>query len=136
MVLDPKIYREEISNLGIEGLNIKVHSVAEALQLLVELKNIEKTLKKIKYNIRIDMRSLRKHYLDEIKEVEKPVKVMKVFNKKLDPKKSLKIKKKIVNEREHRIKPYELLERLIDDYLWQIDESKKYLQDFIGKKME
>ncbi|AXV37930.1 MAG: hypothetical protein CIT01_06820 [Methanobacterium sp. BRmetb2] len=136
MVLDPRFYREEISNLEIEGLNLDIDSVAEALQLLVKLKKIEKTLLKINYNIRMDTRSIRKEYLKRIEELNKPVKVMKVFNKKLNKKESLKVKKKIVDERDHRIKPYELLERLINDYLLQIHDAKNYLENFIEKNVE
>ena len=77
MVLDPKFYREQITNLEIEGLNLNVKSVADSLQLLVKLRKIEKTLVKIKYNIRMDMRSIRKEYLNRIEELNKPVKVMK-----------------------------------------------------------
>jgi len=136
MVLDPKFYREQISNLEIEGLNLKVNSVADTLQLLVKLRKIEKTLVKIKYNIRMDTRSIRKEYLKRIEELNKPVKVMKVFNRKLNKKDSLKFKKKIVDERDNKIKPYELLERLIDDYLLQIHDARNNLENYMEKKIK
>jgi len=135
MVLDPKFYREQISNLEIEGLNLNVNSVADSLQLLVKLRKIEKTLVKIKYNIRMDMRSIRKEYLNKIEELNKPVKVMKVFNRKLNKKDSLKYKKKIVDERDNKIKPYELLERLIDDYLLQIHDARNNLEKYMENEI-
>ncbi|GAB4306453.1 MAG: hypothetical protein Kow0019_01320 [Methanobacteriaceae archaeon] len=135
MVLDPKFYREQITNLEIEGLNLNVNSVADSLQLLVKLRKIEKTLVKIKYNIRMDMRSIRKEYLNKIEELNKPVKVMKVFNRKLNKKDSLKYKKKIVDERDNKIKPYELLERLIDDYLLQIHDARNNLEKYMENEI-
>jgi len=83
----------------------------------------------------MDMRSIRKEYLKRIEELNKPVKVMKVFNKKLNKKDSLKYKKKIVDERDNKIKPYELLERLIDDYLLQIHDARNNLEKYMENEI-
>ena len=67
--MNPKVYQQQLHELGIERIEIDVSTIERARQSLNELEKYEDILKKIRHNIRIDIRSIRKEYLLLLKEL-------------------------------------------------------------------
>lgn len=136
MVINPKMYSQQIDDLGIDGLVIDPSSLSEAMTLLIKLKRDLKMLQQMKYNIRMDMRKIRKEYLKKLDSLNDPVKRMGIFDKKLTDKEFRNAKKILLHERDSVISPYEGLERLIDYYLQEIESSISFVKDYIHKQAE
>lgn len=117
-------------------MEIEPSSLAEAMSLLVKLRNYKKLLEKIKFNLHMDMRSIRKEYLEKIQSLKEEPSRRGLFRKNLTEKDKRSTKKNIYEERDRILAPYEALERLIEDYLDQIEDSKTYLELFIQKETE
>ena len=66
----PKSYRKQLLDLGIEGMEIDVSTIDNAMGTLNKLNEIEKVLKKIRYNVRTDIRKIRLDYMAKLQEVE------------------------------------------------------------------
>lgn len=134
--MNPKFYQKQIAEVGVDGMEIEPSSLAEAMSLLVKLRNYKKLLEKIKFNLHMDMRSIRKEYLDKIQSLKEEPSRRGLFRKNLTEKDKRSTKKNIYEERDRILSPYEALERLIEDYLDQIEDSKTYLELFIQKETE
>ena len=63
--MNPRTYRQQIYNSGIEDLEINVSSLESSMRTLHKLNDLEELLKKIKYNLRVDIRKLRMDYIKE-----------------------------------------------------------------------
>ncbi|MDI9618026.1 hypothetical protein [Methanothermobacter sp.] len=118
MVIDPRIYKEQVEELGIEGLEINPSSREEALELLREVEGYIKNLKRIRYNLHMDMRIIRRQYLKRMK----------------DPKVrgDLQKRRSILDERDDILGPYEGVDRMIDALLDELDESAHFLREYAG----
>ncbi|MDI6724295.1 MAG: hypothetical protein QMD61_06575 [Methanobacterium sp.] len=128
-MISPKVYHKQISELGIEGMVVHAENADEASDLLDELQNIEEILIRIRFNVRIDIRAIRKEYMEKIKNAEKS---SETFNSKQKIEKSkLKEKKDLIIERDLKIASYETIEHTVEDYLIQINNSKVYLDSII-----
>ena len=136
MVMNPKLYQQQIDEVGIEGFKLEPSSLAGAMNLLIELKKGQRILQQIKYNLRMDMRSIRKEYLKKLDSLQESSKMMGLFDKKLTDKEARKAKKILLMERDELISPYEGLEVLVDHYLIQIEDSKTFLAEYIQKSVE
>ncbi|RJS49818.1 MAG: hypothetical protein CIT03_01415 [Methanobacterium sp.] len=134
--MNPKFYQKQIAEVGVDGMEIEPSSLAEAMSLLVKLRNYKKLLEKIKFNLHMDMRSIRKEYLEKIRSLKEEPSRRGLFRKNLTEKNKISTKKNIYEERDRILAPYEALERLIEDYLDQIEDSKTYLELFIQKETE
>ncbi|MEW6010561.1 MAG: hypothetical protein AB1604_04640 [Euryarchaeota archaeon] len=134
--MNPKFYQKQIAEVGVDGMEIEPSSLAEAMSLLVKLRNYKKLLEKIKFNLHMDMRSIRKEYLEKIQSLKEEPSRRGLFRKNLTEKDKRSTKKNIYEERDRILAPYEALERLIEDYLDQIEDSKTYLELFIQKETE
>ncbi|GAB6055735.1 hypothetical protein HYG87_07545 [Methanobacterium alkalithermotolerans] len=134
--MNPKFYQKQIAEVGVDGMKIEPSSLAEAMSLLVKLRNYKKLLEKIKFNLHMDMRSIRKEYLEKIQSLKEEPSRRGLFRKNLTEKDKRSTKKNIYEERDRILAPYEALERLIEDYLDQIEDSKTYLELFIQKETE
>ena len=62
-MIGPKKYRKQLFDLGIEGMEIDVSTIDNAMDTLNKLNEIEKILKKIRYNVRTDIRRIRLDYI-------------------------------------------------------------------------
>ena len=131
-MISPKIYEKQIQNLGIEGKEIFPKNKDEALILLDELENIEKILERIRINIRMDIRALRRDYMDKLREIGDFSRA-EGKNVKKSLKNKIKEKRDLIDDRDLRIAPYESIEYLIDDYLKQINSAKSYVLDYSKK---
>jgi hypothetical protein len=131
-MISPKIYEKQIQNLGIEGKEIFPKNKDEAIILLDELENIEKILERIRINIRMDIRALRKDYMDKIREIGDSSRPKGNYDKR-SLKNKIKDKRELIDERDLMIAPYESIEYLIDDYLTQINDAKSYVMNYLKK---
>ncbi|MFB2623249.1 MULTISPECIES: hypothetical protein [Methanothermobacter] len=116
MVIDPRIYKEQVEELGVEGLEINPSTREEALELLEEVEEYIKNLKRIRYNLHMDMRIIRMQYLEKMR----------------DPgvKDDLRKRKSIMDERDDLLGPYEGVDRIIDALLDELDESAQFLREY------
>jgi ribosome recycling factor len=129
--MSPKKYRRQIDDLGIEGLEIDVSSVDNAMKTLDELEEFEKILKKIRYNVKVDIRKIRMDYINELHEFETSSKNHGFFHRKKSTKKLIKEKKAIITHRDNKIATYEQIDDLTSDYIDQIEDSKIYVEHTI-----
>lgn len=131
-MLSPKLYQKQISELGIEGMIVLAEDADEASQLLEELQKAESILSRIRINIRMDIRAIRREFIEKIKKTEQPVKGFNVKEK--IEKSRLKEKKHLIIERDLMIAAYESIEDTVEDYLAQIQHSKVYLLNVIHER--
>ena len=69
-MVSPRRYREQLENLEIEGLEIDVSSIRNAMEVLNSLEEYEKVLRQIRYNVRSDVRNIRMDYLHQLQKIE------------------------------------------------------------------
>ncbi|MBE2899810.1 hypothetical protein DNK57_03095 [Methanothermobacter thermautotrophicus] len=118
MVIDPRFYKEQLDELGIEGLEIDPSSEEEALELLGEVEEAIRNLKRIRYNLHLDMRLIRREYLEKLK----------------DPQVRADVKRRraLIDERDSTLGPYEGVDRIIDTLLDQLEEAAISLREYAG----
>lgn len=133
--MSPKKYRKQITDLGIEGMEIDVSSIDKAMETLNELNNIEKILKKIRDNVKTDMRKIRRDYINELHELGVSSRSQGIFHRKKSTQKLIKEKKAIENDRDSKMAAYEKIEDTANDYIDQIEDSKIYIADIIKKRL-
>lgn len=123
--LDPETYYGKIQELYIQDEDIDISTDFEARGTLVKLQRLEKDVLNVRREITTDMRTIRNLYLDE-SIIEKP-KILGLFRigKKLSPTEK---RKRLLHERKYKLAPYEELLVLIDDYIKQIEDLRKYIE--------
>ncbi len=123
--LDPETYYGRLQELYIDDDEVDLSSDFEARATLVKLKRLQKDILKLRREITTDMRTIRTIYLDE-SIIEKP-KILGLFSigKKLSHTEK---RKKLLHERKRALIPYEEIIALIDDYIEQIEDLKKYIE--------
>jgi hypothetical protein len=135
-MLGPKKYRKQLLELGIEGMEIDVSSIDVAMDTLNQLNDMEKILKKIRLNVRADIRKIRLDYVTKLKEVDQSANVKKgLFSRNKSVSNITEEKKKLTRERNLTIATYDVVENTIDDYLDQIDNSKYYIKNSIQRRV-
>lgn len=135
-MLGPKKYRKQLLELGIEGMEVDVSTIDIAMDTLNQLNEIEKILKKIRYNVRADIRRIRLEYVTKLKEVDQSANVKRgLFSKKPSVSKITERKKKLTRERNLTIATYDVVENTIDDYLDQIEKSRYYIKNSIQRRV-
>jgi hypothetical protein len=133
-MVSPRRYREQLENLEIEGLEIDVSSIRNAMELINSLDEYEKILRQIRYNIRGDVRNIRMNYLDKLQKIEDPTK-KGLFGRERSKEKILKEKKALKKDRDLEIAAYDIVENMIDNYLAQIEDARDYIRHSIEKKV-
>ena len=135
-MLSPKKYRKQLLELGIEGMEIDVSSIDVAMDTLNQLNDMEKILKKIRLNVRADIRKIRLDYVTKLKAVDQSANIKKgILSRKKSVSSITEEKKKITRERNLTIATYDVVENTIDDYLDQIDNSKYYIKNSIQRRV-
>jgi len=129
-MISPKVYQQQIQDLGIDGMAIFPENTEEASLLLEQLNNMGKVLERIRHNIRIDIRAIRIEYMEKIKEIRDSSKVMGLYDVQRPMKDKINDKRHLIDERDLKIAPYESIEYTIDEYLKQIAEAKTYLTNY------
>lgn len=134
--MNPKIYRKQISEIGIEDMVIDVSSLQKAMETMSQLDDLEKVLNKIKFNLHTDMRNLRVEYMKKIQNVDESSQKKGLFGRKKSVDSIVKKKKTLKKERSANIAAYEIIENLVNDYINQIEESRRYIKNYIQQKVE
>ncbi len=135
-MIGPKKYRKQLFDLGIEGMEINVSTIDNAMSTLNEINEIEKFLKKIRYNVRTDIRRIRLDYMAKLQEVDKSAnKKSGLFGRKKSVSKIVQEKKMLTKERNLTIAAYDVVENTIDDYLDQIESSRYYIKNSIQRRV-
>ncbi|WP_048190031.1 hypothetical protein [Methanobacterium sp. SMA-27] len=135
-MIGPKKYRKQLLDLGIEGMEIDVSTIDNAMDTLNKLNEIEKILKKIRYNVRTDIRRIRLDYMAKLQEVDKSAnKKSGLFGRKKSVSKIVQEKKMLTKERNLTIATYDVVENTIDDYLDQIENSRYYIKNSIQRRV-
>ena len=130
----PKIYQQQLEELGIDGMEIDVSNIQKAMETMNELEELESVLKKIRHNIRTDIRSIRKEYIQIINEFNlSPEESRELSARKVQ--KRIKKKKEIIKKRNSKIKSYELIENVVDNYLTQISDAQIYIKNSIERRV-
>jgi hypothetical protein len=134
--MNPKIYRRQIAEIGIEDMIIDVSSLQKAMQTMSELDELEKVLNKIKFNLHTDIRNLRVEYMHKIQEADKLSQKKNMFGRQKSVDDIVRKKKTLKKERRANITAYEIIEDLVNNYLTQIEESRIYIRNHIKKKVK
>lgn len=135
--MNPKLYRKQIAETGIEDMIIDVSSLQSAMRTMEILDDLERVLKKIKFNLHLDIRNIRVEYMKKMQEVdEQSKKPKKMFSRKPSVESIIKKKKAIKKERNMNISAYEIIEDMVEGYLSQIDEARRYIKNHIQKKVQ
>ena len=125
-ILDPGVYYEQLQGMYIEEADLNLATDFEARTTLVKLNRLKSDVSKLKRRVSHDMRSIRNVYLDE-SVIDKP-KLLGIFSKGKELSTSEK-RKKLEKERENNLTPYKEVIDMIDDYILQIEDIKKYIED-------
>lgn len=134
--MNPKYYRRQIAEVGIEDMVIDVSSLQKAMETMNELDELEKVLNHIKFNLRTDIRNLRVEYMQMIQEADGLINKRSLLGRKKTIDDVVRKKKALKKERNTNIAAYEIIENLINDYLKQIDESRLYIKNHIQMKVK
>ncbi len=125
-ILDPSVYYKQLQEMYIEESDLNLASDFEARTTLVRLNRLKTDVSKLKRSISKDMRTIRTAYLDE-SIIEKP-KLLGLFGKGKELSTAEK-RKKLEKERENNLTPYKEIIDMIDDYILQIEDLRKYIED-------
>ena len=125
-ILNPDAYYQQLQEMYIDESDLNLSSDFEARGTLVKLKKLESGVLNLKRSVSKDMRAIRNMYLDE-SIIEKP-KILGLFSvgKKLSRTEK---RKKLIEERENILLPYKEVIDMIDDYIIQIDDLRKYIEN-------
>lgn len=118
MVIDPRFYKEQVEELGTEGIEIDPSSEEEALKILREVEDGIRNLKRIRYNLHMDMRLIRREYLEKMRDP--------------DIRGDVKRRRALMDERDNLLGPYEGVDRIIDTLLEQLEEASIFLREYAG----
>jgi len=134
IMFGPNTYRKQLEELGIDGMEIDVSTMEKAMGTLNYLRDLESVLKKLRLNIRTDIRQIRRDYLKLMREVEEaPEKNRRLLGRKSD---KITKKKSLIKERNNKIAAYDLVETMIDNYLVQIEDARIYIRKSIEKRVD
>jgi hypothetical protein len=134
--MSPKKYRKQLFELGIEGMEIDVSTIDDAMETLNQLTEFKNVLSKMRYNVRADIRNIRLDYMGKLQEIDRTSgEKQGLFRKKKSVSQIVKEKKKITKERNITIATYDVVENTIDDYLDQIEQSEYYIKNSIQRRV-
>lgn len=133
--MNPKLYRKQIADIGIEEMVIDVSSLQNAMQTIMELDEFEQVLNKIKFNLHTDIRNLRVEYMEKMQDIDELANKKGFLGRKMSNEAIVRKKKALKKERGANIAAYEIIEDLVNNYLAQIDESRIYIRNHIQKKV-
>ena len=131
----PKEYRRQLSELGLDHMEIFVSSLAEAKAALAKVRSLQKQLRQIKRNINLDMKAIRAEYRRRASTAAAGSSaIASLFGKrKLAGQMRADEKRRLNAERDRKLSPYEDLKLTIDNLLVQMDAAKIRLGDLIEK---
>jgi len=131
-----KMYRKQLSEIGIEDMEIDVSSLQNAMDTMQKLDDIELILKKIRFNLHTDIRKVRVDYMGRMQDLDEQLNKPKLFGRKRSADEIIRKKKSLMKERKMKIASYEMIENMVNNYLSQIEESRRYIKNHIQKKVK
>ena len=135
-MISPKKYRQQLFDLEIDGLEIDVSTIDNAMDTLNKLNELEKILSKIRYNVRADIRLIRLDYIGRLQDVDRTANEKQgLFRRKKSVSNIVQEKKRLTKERNLTIASYSVVENTIDDYLDQIKQSRYYIKGSIQHRV-
>ncbi len=135
-MISPKKYRQQLLDLEIDGFEIDVSTIDNAMDTLNKLNELEKILSKMRYNLRADIRLIRLDYMGRLQELDQTANEKQgLFRRKKSVSKLVQEKKALTKERNLTIATYSVVENTIDDYLDQIEQSKYYIKGSIQHRV-
>lgn len=133
--MNPRIYRRQIAEIGIEDMVIDVSTIQRSMDTMSDLDELENLLNKIKFNLNTDIRNLRVDYMKQMQEAEGLVGTKSFLGRKKTRDDVVQKKKELKKKRDADIAAYELIEDLVNNYLTQIEDSRVYIRNHIQKKV-
>jgi hypothetical protein len=129
----PEEYRRQIKELGLDRMEIRASSLAEAKAALTKVRGLQKQLRQIKRNINLDMKAIRAEYRQKSSSAGAGSSaVLTVLGKrKLAGQARADAKRRLSTERDRKLAPYANLKLMIDDLLTQMDNAKVQIEGFI-----
>ena len=125
-ILDPGVYYEQLQGMYIEESDLNLSTDFEARTTLVKLNRLQSDVSKLKHDVSKDMRTIRNMYLDD--SIIEETKVFGIFSKGKELSTAEK-RKKLEKERENNLVPYKEVIDVINDYIIQLEDLKKYIED-------
>ncbi len=126
IIRNPEEYYEIFQEMYLDDSELNLSTDFEARSSLVKINRLKSDVQSLRREITKDMRTIRTMYLDE-SIIEKP-KILGLFSleKKLTPTEK---RKKLIFERKKSLIPYKEITEMVDDYLKQIEDLEKYIQN-------
>lgn len=126
IVRNPEEYYYMLQEMYLDESELNLSTDFEARSSLVKIKRLKSDVLDLRREITKDMRTIRNMYLDE-SIIEKP-KILGVISigRKLSPTEK---RKKLIHERERNLVPYQEIIEMVDDYIEQIEDLEKYIQN-------
>ncbi len=131
-----KMYRKQLSEIGIEDMEIDVSSLQNAMDTMQKLDDMELILKKIRFNLHTDIRKVRVDYMGRMQDLDEQLNKPKLFGRKRSADEIIRKKKSLMKERKMKIASYEMIENMVNNYLSQIEESRRYIKNHIQRKVK
>lgn len=131
-----KMYRKQLSEIGIEDMEINVSSLQNAMDTMQKLDDMELILKKIRFNLHTDIRKVRVDYMGRMQDLDEQLNKPKLFGRKRSADEIIRKKKSLMKERKMKIASYEMIENMVNNYLSQIEESRRYIKNHIQRKVK
>ncbi|MCO6452603.1 MAG: zinc ribbon domain-containing protein [Caldilineales bacterium] len=131
-------YRQQLSELGLDDMEIRVSNAVEAKDTLVKIQQLQKDLRQIKRNINLDVKLINAAYREKSAGAAANTSaVLSIFGKrKMAGQLRANEKRRLANERGSIIGQYEGVKLSIDDLLVQMDGIKVELQSYIQEAKE
>jgi hypothetical protein len=127
----PEDYRQQVSDLGLDHMQIGASSLAEGKDALANVRRLQKELRQIKRNINLEMKTIRAQYKPKIAEAGTTGWTGLLAMGRGGGRLRASEKRRVRAERDSRLAPYDQVKLTIDDLLVQMDGAKLQLQDFI-----
>lgn len=131
----PEEYRQLLSDLGLDCIEIKANTLAEGIRALSTVHNIQTQLGQIKSEINSDMKTVRAEYRLRISSAASTSPGLMKDSGKTKPTGRMRAneKERLRRRRDGILQPYENMKTSIDDLITQLDSAKLQTQEFIDK---
>lgn len=127
---------QQILGLGLDGMEISASSVAEAKSALSRVRNLQKQLRQIKRNVNLDMKTIRAEYQQKMSTAASTSSgILTLFGqRKMAGTIRADQKRRLGQERDRALQPYQSINLQIDHLLVQLDSVKLQIDEFIEAK--
>jgi F0F1-type ATP synthase membrane subunit b/b' len=124
-------YRQQVSDLGLDHMEIGASSLAEGKAALADVRRLQKELRQIKRNVNLEMKTVRTQYKARIAAAGTSGWTGLLAMGRGGSRYRASEKRRVRAERDSKLAPYDEVKLTIDDLLVQMDGAKLQLQEFI-----